>query len=219
MFSGIILSSLLMTADAAEIRAKDHNKTNVSGHSGTEKKLSTGKHSFLFGFGWSERSDKPCYLRSGDAKVYVEDGKNGYITKTKSYEECTEKSSSYKAIFFELDGNAKTERFITGVKVCTSDKKDSKKEYLKGVKIRSAKLNAKGKVINDNAEESVVRTNCKLWHDWAECKKGQVATSLITVSDSSGVRGLRLQCATPFLTKDETMESINGGGGKGVPGK
>lgn len=201
------------------LKAKSHSKTKVSGHSGVNRKLSSGKNRFVYALGWSERSDEPCFFGAADARWKPEDG-SFWTGGWETYEECDLKKSSFKMVNFESDSDVDlekghflgwtTERFVSGVRVCTSKKNNSSKERLKGIKIKSSTLDlATGKVEEDGAVERTERTNCKTWHDWVECPKGKIATAVIVQTNDDGARGLQLECAKPYFEVKSSVKESN----------
>jgi hypothetical protein len=176
------------------------SKTAVSGHSGTEVKVGDGKH-FLYGLWWSERSDDPCWMRVFGARLV--DGKWDKYTRDYALEGCAEKAASSKGVGFQspdtFDRNGISEaRFIRSIRICTSEKKDSSKEKLKGIEIHAVRLTTEGRLVEDGAEESAQRTNCATWEKTVSCKAGEAATALyVNSSDRAedSFNGIALECA------------------------
>lgn len=183
---------------AGKLHGTAETKAGVSGHSGTEHVLSAGSNFFLYGMEWSERNDEPCYLK---AYFFGHDGKK-WTSKTKELSLC-KRSSSMKSVSLVAPTSGETARAVRQIEVCTSKKKASRDERLKGIRIKAREIDLSNMALrDDNANEEDKRNHCKRWHDEAACKNGQLATELIVVEGTRGkgdesIVGLGLRCAKP----------------------
>ena len=192
----LVLAVALPVAAGTALLTYDPHQTQNSGHTGQTKLLTLGSNTFLTGIQWCERSDNPCGVRLVGLKFVG--GQWQQLEKDFTFG-CTWKDASTKGVKLYHPGTPDA-LGIKGIKVCTSDKKESDKEYMKGIKVWATKVKKNGNVVNDNGNEESKRTNCSLWHDKVECADGEVATGLkVRYRDLDGepdaIRGMSLQCS------------------------
>lgn len=145
---------------------------------------------------WSEKADKPCKIK---AKSYALDHSiSGGTSKTKSI--CSGSGGSEKTVKLTT-----SRHFIRGIAVCTTDKRDSSKNRLKGIRIYPALVSDNGTVTNLNNYEEVRRTNCpKRFKPAVFCPTGFIASGLRVYHNTDSFRGVGLRCrrvivsTTPF---------------------
>ena len=69
--------------------------------------------------------------------------------------------------------------YITKVQVCLTDKKDSTKNKIKGIRLWGRTLNVKEATLGAvNGPDEARHTNCKKWSKKVACPDGQVATKI-----------------------------------------
>lgn len=178
------------------------HKTDSSGRTGSESKLGDGQ-SFIYSLEWSERSDDPCWFRTMGASRN-KDAAWSVATPEHQVASCTKNDASRKVVYLQDPQNGgNSPRFIRSVQVCTSEKKDSYKEKLKGIRIKSARFDAASNTfVSENATEESYRTNCKTWEQEVACPEGQAATAVYlqvgqVSKGTNAYNGIALQCAAP----------------------
>ncbi|MCU0657648.1 MAG: hypothetical protein MUF64_21015 [Polyangiaceae bacterium] len=178
------------------------HKTGVSGRTGTEHKLGDGQF-FIYALEWSERNDDPCWFRSLGIWRNKDAGWN-FSSPEHRVASCTEHPASRKTIYLQDPKTAtSSSRFIRSVQVCTSEKKDSYNEKLKGIRVKSARFDpATNTFVSENAIEESYRNNCKNWEPEVTCPEGQAATAIYLQVGQVGkgtnaYNGIALQCASP----------------------
>lgn len=185
------------------------SRTAVSGHTGLEKRVgdpaSDQAPGFLWKIEWSETSDHPCYFGAYTAKIA--NGSWVVPSAPQVYNDiCQKRAASLKTVMLQMP-SGESARFIRSVQVCLSERKNSADERMKGIRVKSARLDADGRFVSDNATESAVRTHCKQWAPEVSCPEGQAATAMHlqvggggTGAGSSSIRGIALECAPPRTT-------------------
>jgi hypothetical protein len=202
----------------------------VSGHSGEMFRLNTGEYSYKYqwplprvisatreereettfagvkGLTWWEDGDKPCRImlhavalnpvnpESPSEVKYQPDGGGN----DKSI--CGGSPGNEKSVKF-LDTTA---RYVRGVAVCTSEKKKSGDERLKGIRIYAAEIDANGRVNALDVDRDDAHVNCRQWHAPIYCPAGHIVSGLQVHHRQGYFTGLGIKCrqvvtaATPF---------------------
>jgi len=150
---------------------------------------------------WEENSDKPCFLSAEGRILSAPDqGKVAQISN------CKGSGGNKKIVELTMDGH-----YVRGIAACTTDKKDSSDNRLKGIKLYAAEVKSDGKVIALNAFEKNEHTNCSKWHTAVYCPAGHIANAVYVYSkggDASGndgyFTGLGLKCAEVIMVSDST---------------
>ena len=169
----------------------------ISGYTG-DKKVADAYYG-LKKILWEEDNDKPCYLSAEARKLSSPDeGRLAEISICKG-------SAGNKKIV-ELN---EADHYVRGIAVCTTDKKDSSDNRLKGIKIYVAEVKSDGKVLALNAFEKNEHTNCSEWHAAVYCPAGHIANAVNVFykgGDASGkggyFTGLGLKCAQVIKVSD-----------------
>ena len=145
--------------------------------------------SALGGIEWKEKGDKPCEI-----DVYtktLDRGKNPYGQFGLNL--CDGNQASRKTVTF-IDN---PRYFVSGVQVCTTRKKDSSKNRLKGIRIFASQVSRDGEVtVVQGAKEEARRNHCdEPWHRKVECGPGEVAGALkVYYKHDDTIVGLGLRC-------------------------
>ena len=208
------------------VLAENWESDQVTGHSATMFRLNAGEYTYSYdwpprytvsasreiredttyagikGFSWWEDKDKPCKIEVHSVAlnpVYPDS-----LTHVKSEPEGKSKSicngspgNEKKAKF--VDG---TDRYVRGVAVCTSEKKKSSDERLKGIRIYAAQVNGDGSVEELDVDRDDDHTNCKQWHSPLYCPAGYIVSGLKVHHRDNYFTGLGIKCR-----RIETAES------------
>ena len=163
--------------------------SNVSGYTG--KKGDVKAVSLDWGLKtvtWYEKADKPCKLTISARDLYDPDK----LVATSDYELdiCGGAASNKKLVSF----TDSRRNFIRGVAVCTTDKKDSSDNRLKGIKIFAAKVTTDGQVTELTTFEKNEHTNCAKWRKAVYCPAGHVAHGIQIHHTDGYFRGLAVKC-------------------------
>jgi hypothetical protein len=175
------------------------HKTQTSGPTGGEEKVGDGV-GFLWAIEWTERGDSPCWMQMHTA--YREQNAATWTHQSAEHSNgaCTRHDASRKSLYLQDPSNGgESPRFVRSIQVCTSDKKESFDEKLKGIRIKSARYDsATNKFIPENAVEEARRNHCKEWHQEVSCPDGQAATALyVNVGKSNRAVCIALQAGNP----------------------
>lgn len=145
----------------------------------------------LYAFTWWEDSDDPCKFDAFTRHLNQEDN-----TKVDSTKFCNGSPGNDKTVI----RRAKNE-YVTAVQVCVTDKNESARDKIKGVRLWGRIVDPKTGVLGaENGPEEVTHTNCKEWKAKVSCPAGTVASKLrvyssrYSFSDVGVGKGLALGC-------------------------
>jgi hypothetical protein len=155
--------------------------------------------SAMGGIEWKEKGDKPCEIWA-HAKS-LDNGKNPQVGVGWTAL-CNGNKRSLEEVAF-LD---KPRYYVSGIQVCTTRKKDSADDRLKGIRIYASKVTKDGEVTPiDGAMEQASRTNCdEPWHARVDCPAGEIAGGLKIYYSDDVIRGLSLRCH-PVRVRDAAV--------------
>jgi hypothetical protein len=145
--------------------------TRVSGDTGKYTKVVGGENEYqaAYSIRWWESSDDPCKF-----EVYTRHLNNPDNFKSPDRSFC--KGSPGDEKWAERRGK---NEYITAIQVCLTDKKDSTRNKVKGVRLWGRTLDVKAaKLGPQNGPDESRHTNCKTWSKKASCPAGQVATKV-----------------------------------------
>ncbi len=186
--------------------------TMVSGYAGKLKRIFVGTYTYsedwrtdpIIGSGetfagiktitWAEFLDKPCWMgvKPWPLNAYIaEDSLPSSIPPEKDINLCNStQNGDTRSI--SVTG------YVKAIKVCTTDKKDSSKNRLKGIKIWEAKLSKVPPYVRDvpGSPAKNEHKNCKIWHNKVSCPAGYIASGIKVYTDQESryFRGLSLKC-------------------------
>lgn len=169
-------------------------RSGVSGGDGTESKLGYDGY-FLYEIAWGETYDRPCSFQVKGARRSSDVWQMPTEEKLLMTKWCKEEDS------FKVTANAPTSdgssgKFISGIRVCHTENHDSDGQRIKGIAIRTSRVDENG-VVTKGGEDDHQLTHCKTWSNWVECKSGQLARRLI-LNGSEYVKGIELECAPVY---------------------
>src|SRR5947207_2246354 len=161
-----VLTIIVWGAEAQDLTlADDATFTAVSGYAGATKLLgATGGFRGLAAIEWFEDSDEPCKIRLNSVHVNTGDVNQPELllngTQPRLGKQPCSSPGNEKRVGF-----AGTNNWIHKVQVCTTDKRDSSEDKLKGIRIWPATVNDRSPLaINygSTAQEDK-HTNCEKW--------------------------------------------------------
>ncbi len=183
-----------------------NNTGDISGYSGRRININTGEHRFtdrilsenpqrsikitrtifmgIKEIRWSEKGDKPCSMLVRTRALDLTIDKTGY----ESVSLCGSNSSEKKVEF------RNRRYFLRGIAACTTNKKSSSKNRLKGIRIYPARVAASGTVTNINTFEEERRHHCDTWFPPVFCSDGEIASGVNIYYEDDVFRGLGLRC-------------------------
>lgn len=153
----------------------------------------------ITGVTWFEDKDKPCNLKLEIDALNAEVRRDAHLPLwvNRKY---GEGERDAKDLCQGSPGNEKTAtllagQFLRGIAVCTTDKKDSDKDRIKGLRLFGATIDAAGRVTAAEGSPREVRhTNCARWHPPVKCAAGQIAIGLRIHHSDGAYTGLGLKC-------------------------
>lgn len=209
--------------DKFEFHGKKH-PTKVSGFTGHAVDLGgDGDYQALRSIVWGEKTDEPCGLYIATSHVNERGSViDAYDMPTKSvldpyvFGEFTIKELAYQdsyvengtlqrasAIKLDCGGNLKevstigNDQYVYKLKVCTTDKRNSADNKLKGIRVWSRALRyqdykpgAEPILVDEpTPHEAIHKPHCDRWHEAVACGAGEIATG-VRVHYNSGHRSL-----------------------------
>jgi len=189
-----------------EYDGKTITSTPISGYKAkNSEKREAGGDAFLYGIGFDEKKDKPCYVELYWWRLTNDNQRQDFTTR---FDICNGNPKGDKEIILE---DAVAERLaVHSIEVCTNKKKSHR---LKGAKIQGSFIdrNNSGGVTRAGSTEfdKFSRTNCSQWHAVQTCPAGKVAVGLNIEYNKDEFTGLGLRCASPQI-----MVASNTGSGK-----
>ncbi len=182
------------------------NTGNISGYSGQRININTGEHRFtdkiltenprrplkatrtifmgIKEIRWSEKGDKPCSMLARTRPLDSTIDKTGY----ESVSFCGTGSSEKKVEFRD------SRYFLRGIAACMTEKKSSRKNRLKGIRIYPARVAANGSVTAMNTYEEERRHHCDTWFPAVFCGNDEIASGINIYYEDGTFRGLGLRC-------------------------
>lgn len=186
------------------ILADDAAMTPVSGRAGAQTFIGfsdTGRA--VSGVVWWEDGDEPCKvetaridLNSGDINRPETrlDGLTNVGSVKLGKKPCTSPGNRKGAGFFG------TTNFIYKLQVCTTDKNNTAKNKLKGIRIwpRTIASRSPLRLTDGKTKEEAMHSHCRDWHQTVACPAGKIASRLRVHHDNSETKviGLALECRT-----------------------
>lgn len=166
-----------------------------SGGTGTTRLEVGYDDEFLYEIGWSEYQDDPCHFRvKGSHRLNDKWVDAAAVDANTSG--CKDLSTSFTVDSHFAHTDASEGRFISGIQVCRSDKKDSDQEKLKGIRIRTRTVDANGVVSDTPAgEDDHKLSHCDTWEAWVECDAGKLARRLVIDAYGRSAKSIALECA------------------------
>jgi hypothetical protein len=142
--------------------------TAVSGDTGSESKVvgSDTDVRAAYSIRWWEDSDDPCKFRVYNRHINL----GGIQEPEKSW--CDGSPGNEK--WAERRG---ANEYITALQVCLTDKKDSTKNKVKGLRVWGRTLTA-GTLGPENGPDEDKHTHCKQWSNKVSCGTGKIATKI-----------------------------------------
>lgn len=176
----------------------DTNKVTKSGRSGGtgDTKISVGyDDEFLYDIGWSEYQDDPCHFRTKGSHRSDDKWVDAAAVDANT-SGCKDLSTSFTVTSRFDHADASEGRFISGIQVCRSGKKDTDQQKLKGIRIRTRTVSATGVVSDAPAgEDDHKLAHCDTWETWVECPSGQLARRLLIDAFGRSAKSIELECA------------------------
>jgi len=221
----LISASAAKEVDKLELVGKDI-PTSVSGYSGLYKVLGTdGHYQALREIYWGEKSDNPCgmkiytqhinnlsmIIRSNVASKYTF-GEFSWVTGNLNQQSIKMNCHGNDKIVSTMNSNF----YIYKVNVCTTDKKNSSHNKLKGIRIWSRQLVKRNykdgedpELIDEPTPQEATHTHCERWHTPVQCGPGEIAQRLavhynysnLDYDEDRWVVGLALYCKKVRLKK------------------
>ncbi len=144
---------------------------------------------------WWESSDEPCQFQVGLAAV---DGNEP--PRNVDDEFCGGSPGSPKVVWRPAAGE-----FVTAVAVCLTDKADTSKDKLKGLRLWGRIVDAStGELGAENGPAENTRSHCAQWSPKVSCPAGEIATKIkvyynrqsgsATTNEHGFARGISLGC-------------------------
>jgi len=140
----------------------------VSGDTGPESEIigSDTDVRAAYSIRWWEDADDPCKFRVYNRHINLD----GYKTPEASW--CSGSPGNEK--WAERRGE---DEYITALQVCLTDKKDSTRNKVKGLRVWGRELNA-GTLGPENGPDEDKHTHCKQWSKKVSCGSGKIATKI-----------------------------------------
>lgn len=174
--------------------------------SASRETLEATTYAGLKGFSWRERGDKPCSITIHSALL-------NRAALADQLAEATHLPPEKIAGICSGGGNEKTvkllsgpDQYVRGVAACTTDKKNSADNRLKGIRIYVAQLSADGTVKALNTFEDNKHNHCEKWHAPVYCPAAHLLTGLKLHYKDDTFTGLGIKCRK-VLTADSPFKS------------
>ncbi|GEM_PF-2326589 len=159
-----------------------------SGDYGSEETRLRHSHAGITDVSWQENHDKPCDIKATPRALNRASVKKQPSPKSKNI--CTGRAGNKKVVSLPAG------QYVRGISVCTTNKKQSRKNRLKGIALYAATLSTSPPLVRsiNAAAEKAQHTNCRKWHQYVGCPNGYIATGLQIYSQDDSFRGLGLKC-------------------------
>lgn len=171
--------------------------TGISGFSGRVTRIlrvGNGAEDFsrsaLTGTFIRENLDRPCQLTLFGRDIGGQTGGRGNVI----LRLCNRATGTANATSSVI--NLDAPRFVRAIEVCTTNKKNTANDRLKGLRIIAASIDpTTGQVTSESTEESYEYARCNRWHSRVSCPSGEVAVGMRVHANGKAIRGLELECA------------------------
>ncbi len=197
----MVLGSGLGVAHAQNLTLTNNpTVTAVSGYAGANSTL--GASSGLRGLTaieWYEDGDEPCKLILDTKDFNTQDINRPQIVLEDVYTHVGKQPCS-------SPGNKKdvrlagSDNWIYKIQACTTDKRDTSDNKLKGIRIWPATVNSRSPLAVSRGSSAVEdkHTHCDKWHTAASCPVGKIGSRLLVHHNASKTKimGLALECRT-----------------------
>ncbi len=142
--------------------------TAVSGDTGEESKIigSSTDVRAAYSIRWYEDADDPCKFRVYNRHLNlggVQTPETSWCNGSPGNEKWAERRSA--------------DEYITALQVCLTDKKDSTKNKIKGLRVWGRTLTS-GTLGPENGPDEDSHTNCKKWSNKVSCGSSKIATKI-----------------------------------------
>ncbi|NWG38511.1 MAG: hypothetical protein HXY27_00885 [Hydrogenophilaceae bacterium] len=182
--------------------------TGTQAHGSGSRTLTT--YAGIRGITWSEDKDKPCDIVV-DAKELVSgrqvgDSNTAVMAKDGHFEICKGSKGNTKVVEF---GNSK--HYVHGIGVCTTDKKDSTENRLKGIRIYPTEVKDDGTLNRMSNYVQNKHTNCndKYWRKPVNCPTGYIASGLRVHHRDGYFTGIGLKCRKVELGNSPNKSDVS----------
>lgn len=150
--------------------------TAVSGDTGPKSAILGQESDFqaLYTLTWWEDGDDPCKFDAITRHLNQADNK-----KVDTAKFCSGSPGNDKNV-----GRRGKNEYVTALQVCATDKKDSRRDKIKGVRFWGKVVDTKTGILGpDNGPEEVAHTNCKEWKTKVACPAGMIASKIKVYSE------------------------------------
>ena len=172
----------------------DVHWTAASGDTAEAPKILGHSNDFqaFYGLEWWEDGDDPCKFAASTRHLNQQDN-----AKVDTADFCSGSAGNKKTILRRAPNE-----YVSSIQVCTTDKKDSARDKIKGVRLWGRTVDTKSGALGpENGPEEVRHTNCKTWKAKVSCPAGTVASKIKVYAEhwsgTSGAgygRGIALGC-------------------------
>jgi len=193
-----LVPSLPSATDIQVIYDEPVSSTLISGDAGPDQTIKTPGHdAFLYGIGFGEVHDEPCYLKLYWWRYNQDFSNRRQGDFTTEFDVC-DNSTGFADRFLVLDNFSRSNlRAIHAIKIGVNNGNGR----LKGAKVYGSYINRDGdgavERAGDDLWEDFERPNMDDWESKESCDTGEVAVGVIVEYDSDEIIGLGLQCAEP----------------------
>jgi len=180
--------ALSATAWATSFKSKSGSGwTRVSGYtgSGPKKVNASSSSNGLYRLKFYEKWDDANLINVYERKLSTSSGAS-----TGTAGELRIKSGGSSAKTVDVGSG----HYITAIQVCTTDKNNSSKNEIKGVRVWGGKLKSGGRVQNNSTAHEFKRNNCKKWRTKVKCSSNEVATGIKAYYQHESFSGISLNC-------------------------
>ena len=198
----VLLGLCMMPLDisAKEFNWSGGSWTQVTGYTATATKTTAGwAGSAITGFQWWEKKDDPVRIQVSARTLCS--------GKCSGNESTTLKTGSDAGNSVSVKNVATPEsHYITGIQVCTTNKGNTSKNKLKGIRLWSARIKPAGRFVADPSPKSAQHTHCAKWGSERKCAAGQFVTGIKAYyGPKTGFTGLEVRCSTVEVPKKSNV--------------
>lgn len=181
--------------------------TGTQAHGSSSRTLTT--YAGIHGITWSEDKDKPCDIEV-DAKELVSgrrvgDSNTAVVAKDGHFEICKGSKGNTKEVQF-----SNSKYYLHGIGICTTDKKDSTENRLKGIRIYPTEVKDDGTLNRMSNYVQNKHTNCndKYWRTPVYCPTGYIASGLKVHHRDGYFTGIGLKCRKVGLASSPNESDV-----------